>query len=80
MWTGTDGECSWASWGRSPAGRRSIDVKRRIVLDDVNERYVSREKAEALYGVVITGSVEDDDLAVDLAATESLRGRMAAGG
>ena len=43
------------------------------VLDDVNERYVSRARAEALYGVVIVGSEEDDDLAVDLAATEALR-------
>ena len=43
------------------------------VLDDVNERYVSRAKAEALYGVVIVGSVEDDDLVVDVAATEALR-------
>ena len=43
------------------------------VLDDVNERYVSRAKAAALYGVVIVGSEEDDDLAIDVAATEALR-------
>ena len=38
------------------------------MLDDVNERYVSRAKAAALYGVVIVGSEEDDDLAIDAAA------------
>ena len=43
------------------------------VLDDVNERYVSRAKAAALYGVVIVGAEEDDDLAIDVAATEALR-------
>ena len=43
------------------------------MLDDVNERYVSRSRAEALYGVVIVGSEADDDLAVDAAATEALR-------
>ena len=51
------------------------------VLDDVNEeRYVSRARAKALYGVVITGSEEDDDLAVDLAATAALRREMSAAG
>ena len=49
------------------------------VLDDVNERYVSRAKAAALYGVVIVGSEEDDDLAIDVAATEALRREMANG-
>lgn len=49
------------------------------VLDDVNERYVAcAAKVQALYGVVITGSEEDDDLAVDLAATEALRQEMVA--
>ena len=43
------------------------------MLDDVNERYVSRANAAALYGVVIVGSEEDDDLAIDVAATEALR-------
>ncbi len=43
------------------------------VLHDVAERYVSREQAEEVYGVVLTGSRERDDLAVDMAATESLR-------
>ena len=50
------------------------------VLDDVNERYVSRAKAKALYGVVIVGSEEEDDLAVDVAATEALRRERLCGG
>jgi N-methylhydantoinase B len=55
-----------------------IDRDPARVLNDVNERYVSREKAEAVYGVVIAGSVEDDDLSVDLSATKALRAEMAA--
>ena len=43
------------------------------VLSDVQEHYVSRGQAEAVYGVVITGSPARDDLAVDQAATEKLR-------
>ena len=55
-------------WEREPAR----------VLHDVNERYVSRASAESLYGVVIVGREEDDDLSVDAPATETLRKRMAA--
>ena len=43
------------------------------VLIDVQERYVSRAQAEAVYGVVITGSPARDDLAVDSSATTTLR-------
>ena len=50
------------------------------VLDDVNERYVSRAKAQEIYGVVVTGSEEDDDLAVDREATDALRRRRLGGG
>ncbi len=47
------------------------------VLTDVQERYVSRAQAEALYGVIITGTPARDDLAIDAAATEKLRrGRL----
>ena len=49
------------------------------VLDDVNERYVSRAEAAALYGVAIVGSEADDSLAVDAAATEALRHEKAGG-
>ncbi len=46
------------------------------VLADVAERYVSRAQAEAVYGVVITGSAARDDLAVDAEATAELRQRL----
>ncbi len=47
------------------------------VLTDVAERYISAETARTVYGVVITGTVEDDSLAVDEAATEALRSEIA---
>lgn len=43
------------------------------VLDDVLDEYVSVESARRDYGVVLTGSLADMTLAVDLAATEALR-------
>ena len=43
------------------------------VLVDVAERYVSRSMAEKVYGVIITGSVDQDNLAVDREATTELR-------
>ena len=46
------------------------------VLADVAERYVSRQQAEAVYGVVITGSAARDDLAIDAEATAELRQRL----
>jgi N-methylhydantoinase B len=45
------------------------------VLDDVWDEYVSPEGAEREYGVVITGSLEDMTLALDVDATERLRAR-----
>ncbi len=48
------------------------------VLDDVLDEYVSIEAAEGEYGVVITGSFEEWDLAVDRAATEKRRAEMRA--
>lgn len=48
------------------------------VLHDVLEGWESREKARDVYGVVFTGAIEDETLAVDTAATEALRaGRTA---
>lgn len=44
------------------------------VLRDVEERFVSLEGARRDYGVVLTGSIEDDSLQVDEAATRALRG------
>ena len=48
------------------------------VLADVAERYVSLETARDVYGVVVTGSIDDDSLAVDEAETAALRERMVA--
>jgi N-methylhydantoinase B len=50
----------------------------RAVLDDVWDEYVSVDGARRDYGVVVTGSVEGMDLAVDEAATSELRQAMAA--
>jgi N-methylhydantoinase B len=43
------------------------------VLDDVWDEYVSIEAAARDYGVVITGSLEHCDLALDVEATKTLR-------
>jgi len=48
------------------------------VLDDVWDEYVSIAGAARDYGVVITGSLEDCTLALDLAATTALRDAMRA--
>ena len=44
------------------------------VLEDVLDEYVSVEGARRDYGVVLTGSLEDLTLAVDVVATAELRG------
>ncbi|RJF91282.1 hydantoinase B/oxoprolinase family protein [Sphingomonas cavernae] len=46
------------------------------VREDVLDEYVSLKAARKKYGVVLTGSLEDYDLAVDHAATEALRKEM----
>jgi N-methylhydantoinase B len=51
-----------------------------LVLEDVWDEYVSVEGARRDYGVVITGSLEAMDLAIDVAATRSLRAEQAAPG
>lgn len=43
------------------------------VLHDVLEGWESRQKARDVYGVVFTGEIEDETLAVDEAATAALR-------
>ena len=48
------------------------------VLEDVVEKFVTRETAEELYGVVLSGSAEDGTLAVDAQASAARRGAMAA--
>jgi len=51
------------------------DVKR--VLTDVLEGWESIEKARDVYGVVFTGKIDDDSLAVDVTATTARRGALA---
>jgi N-methylhydantoinase B len=48
------------------------------VKEDVLDEYVSLRGARYDYGVVLTGSVEDFDLAVDWQATNELRREMRA--
>jgi N-methylhydantoinase B len=48
------------------------------VLHDVLEGWESREKARAIYGVVFTGEIEDETLAVDLPATQAARAQLKA--
>ena len=48
------------------------------VLHDVAERYVSRDKAREIYGVVISGSAKNDSLGVDAGATQTLRKELMA--
>ncbi|MEX2480496.1 MAG: hydantoinase B/oxoprolinase family protein, partial [Gammaproteobacteria bacterium] len=47
------------------------------VLKDVLERWESLQRAEDVYGVVFTGSAEDETLAVDTAATAARRQALA---
>jgi len=46
------------------------------VLEDVLDEYVSVEAARRDYGVVLTGTLEALDLAIDRAATDALRAQM----
>ena len=48
------------------------------VLNDVLEGWESPEKARDVYGVIFTGVIEDDSLAVDLTATAARRAELAA--
>lgn len=60
--------------GFGPAWLRDPEA----VKEDVLDEYVSLEGAKERYGVVLTGSLDDYDLQVDLAATEALRAQMRA--
>ena len=44
--------------------------------DDVLDEKVSLQAARDKYGVVLTGSLDDYDLTVDVAATAALREQM----
>jgi N-methylhydantoinase B len=48
------------------------------VLHDVLEGWESRDKARAIYGVIFTGEIEDETLAVDASATEAERAQLMA--
>jgi N-methylhydantoinase B len=61
--------------GFGSALRRDPDA----VRDDVLDEKVSIEAARQKYGVVLTGTLENYDLAVDAVATEALRKAMTAG-
>lgn len=58
--------------GFEPALLRDPEAVKEDVLDEL----VSIARARDKYGVVLTGTVEDYDLAVDVAATEALRREM----
>jgi N-methylhydantoinase B len=58
--------------GFGPAIRRDPQAVRNDVLDEL----VSLQAARDIYGVVFTGTLENYDLDVDVAATEALRAQM----
>ena len=43
------------------------------VLKDVERRWETVERASDIYGVVLTGSLDNDDLAIDQTATKAAR-------
>ena len=47
------------------------------VLEDVVEKFVTRETAAELYGVILSGNIEDGTLAIDTNATVARRGQLA---
>jgi N-methylhydantoinase B len=56
---------------------RPLDREPDAVKEDVLDELVSLRAARAKYGVVLTGRLEDYDLAVDASATAALRREMA---
>jgi len=65
--------------GRDSAGGGygdPLDREPERVLKDVLESWESRSKAEDIYGVVLTGEIDDDSLDVDLAATKKRRTKL----
>ncbi len=60
--------------GFEPAVMRDAESVKEDVLDEI----ISVERAREKYGVVFTGTVEEFDLAVDIAATQALREQMSA--
>lgn len=64
-------DCSGGGYG-SPLER---EPKR--VLNDVLELYETPERAEQIYGVILTGDIYNDTLQVDFSATEKRRRELA---
>jgi N-methylhydantoinase B len=56
-----------------------LDREPQAVLDDVLDEYVSVDGARRDYGVVLTGSLDDLTLAVDVQATSVLRAELRTG-
>ena len=56
----------------------ALDRDPEAVKDDVLDEYVSPQAARDKYGVVLTGTLDEYDLAVDVAATDVLRRQMKA--
>ena len=50
----------------------------RRVLHDVLEKWETPQRAHEVYGVVFSGALDDESLAVDVAATAALRAGRAA--
>ncbi len=55
-----------------------LNRKPEAVLEDVVEKFVTRETGEEIYGVILVGDAEDGSLAIDADATAERRGAMAA--
>jgi N-methylhydantoinase B len=65
--------------GRDSAGGGygdPLDREVARVLHDVLEGWESRDKARDVYGVVFTGDIDDDTLAIDAAATAARRAEL----
>ena len=72
------GECYAYRYGGGGGWGDPIDRDPEKVLDDVLDEYVSEEGARRDYGVVLRGSLEELDLAVDQEATAALRAQRRA--
>jgi N-methylhydantoinase B len=66
-----------AGWHTSGGGYGDpLERDPALVLHDVLELYETPERAREIYGVALTGSAEDETLAVDAAATAALRQKL----
>ena len=62
----------WHTSGGGYGNPHDRDVE--LVLKDVLEGYETIERARDIYGVVLTGLVRDETIAIDYKATSALRG------